>query len=522
MIYGVLLYQHEEEIKLSVPSKFPTEQIMLAAILAFAAYLVIFAFYANIKRERAYQKNGAKDREDMRLVVWMLLAALALRLVLSYYIVGHKTDINCFTAWGDRVATNGFKNFYAGFADYPPGYIYILGLMSKISNILGHGVYTVNGTYDAVHVALIKLPAILADLGSAYLVYKLARKKLRFDASFLVMTFIALNPVLMYVSGGWGQIDQILTVLLVCSILLLLDNKPIRGGIVYGLAILIKPQALMMGPILAIAYIFYVFDDNFFALADVEAQQRKDSRGIRMLKTAIAVVCACFLIIVTAIPFATEEMPWYQIILEKYLGTATSYEYASVNAYNLYSLVGANWKHIDEIAILGLNYGQLGTIGMVLSVGFGAVLYIVGRKKHIGSLSLAAAYTFAGLFTLGHYMHERYLVPTLLLLLVAYLLYSDRRLLWTFVAYTGSLLVNCIAAFYYSELHEYGLYWDERIVFWCSLANVIIFILFTYFVIRIMLQGKTKGDAFLDEPFELSNEQLAEKMNAQLLKKTDA
>ncbi len=481
------------------PTAFPTEQVLFAAFMSFAVYLLIAAFYSGIKRERAYLKNGALDKGDNFFVVWALAAALVIRLVLSYYIVGHKTDINCFTAWGGRVAAVGFKNFYDGFADYPPGYIYVLGLMSKISTAFGHGIYAADGSYDAVCVALTKLPSILADIASAYLVFRLARKKLRFIPSALLMLMIAFNPLLAYVSGGWGQIDQILTVLLVGSILLLTYNKPILGGIVYGLAILMKPQALMAGPLMAIAYMLYVFDDNFFKAAGCEC---KDNRSVRFLKTCAAVVCAILLIIVTAIPFASDKMPWYEIILEKYLGTATSYKYASVNAYNLYSLVGANWKRIDTVAFMGINYGQLGTFGMVVSVAFGGLLYLFGRKHNPGALPLAAAYTFAGLFTVGHYMHERYLVPSLLLLMVAYIMYSDKRLLWTFLAYTLTLSVNCFAAFYYSELFEYGLYWDERIVFWCSLANVLVFAAFTVVCVMIMIKNKISSDAFIDEPFE--------------------
>lgn len=478
------------------PTEFPTGYILIVAILAFVGYLIVTAFYSSIKKDRAYLNNGAIDKSDKLLVVWLLLAAFAFRIVISHYVVGHKTDIGCFTAWGERAAAQGFASFYTnGFSDYPPGYIYVLSLMSKLSALLGHGVRLADGSYDLVCVFFNKLPSIIADLASAYLVYKLARKKLRFEPSFLLMTLVAFNPVILYVSAGWGQIDQILTVLLACAILLLINNKPIFAGIVYGFAILMKPQALMAGPMLAIAYMFYVFDDNFFAVTDVKCT---DSRGKRLLKTAIAVACACLMIVLSALPFSSKEMPWYQIILQKYLGTATSYEFATINAYNIYALFGANWASIDKVAFLGINYGTLGTIGMVVSIGFSAVLYIIGRKKNRGALVLSTAYLFASIFTIGHYMHERYIIPALLLLLIAYLLYSDKRLLYLMVGYTFPIFINCLCSFYYSKMFEYGLYWDKKLVFWCSLLMVLAFFYFTYIVIRIMIQGKLKGDVFED------------------------
>lgn len=123
--------------------------------------------------------NGVRDKSDNFLVVWTLLASLLLHILFSYYIVGHKTDIGCFTSWGNKIFRNGFQNFYnpqTNFPDYPPGYMYVLGLMARIADLFGHGVYAADGSYDIFYVTMIKLPSIIADIGSAYLVYRLARK----------------------------------------------------------------------------------------------------------------------------------------------------------------------------------------------------------------------------------------------------------------------------------------------------------------------------------------------------------
>ena len=463
--------------------------VLFSALAAFA----VWSYYIN----PALKSNVKKDNNAMYIIAAAAVAFI-LRLILGAVYRGHNTDMSCFIGWSNAVFENGFGKFYTldMFHDYPPGYMYVLGLMARIANLFGHGVYAADGSYDIFYVTMIKLPSIIADIGSAYLVYRLARKKLRFEAAYLLMCLAAFCPVFIYVSGGWGQIDQILSILLVISIILLNSNKPILAGFVYGLSILLKPQALMAGPLLAIAYFCYIFDPDFFSPT---GRKCADGVGTRIMKTVAAVACACALLIVSVIPFADDTMPWYSIILQKYMGTATSYKYASVNAYNIYTLFGKNWTPITEKAILGLTYGQLGTVLMVLSVGFGGVLYFFGRKKHSGALSLATAFTFASLFTLGHYMHERYLFPVLLLLLVAYISYGDRRLISMFMCWSATTLVNCIAAFYYSKLHEYHLYWDERLVFWCSLANVILFIIFCGICTDIMLRGRVKADVFADD-----------------------
>ena len=66
------------------------------------------------------------------------------------------------------------------------------------------------------------------------------------------------------------------------------------------------------------------------------------------------------------------------------------------------------------------------------------------------------------------------------------------------VGYTFPIFINCLCSFYYSKMFEYGLYWDKKLVFWCSLLMVLAFFYFTYIVIRIMIQGKLKGDVFED------------------------
>ncbi len=474
-----------------IPTRFPAVQIVFASVASLASSLAIYWFYKK-SLKAAQHTLDAKEKKLQRgiAVAAALIIAFALRIVLSYIFIGHGTDITCFTAWGDYIAKNGASSFYSGmsFADYPPGYMYVLAAMSKLSLLFGHELYSASG-FDMFYVNCIKLPAILIDLAAAYIVYRLAIKRFSFKSSYLLMLLTAFSPIAAYISGAWGQIDQVLTVLLLISMLLLNANKPILGGLVFGIAISVKPQALMFGPIIAVAYICYIFDRKFFDGTQVVCS---DSTIIRLLKTAAAVFSAIAFIAITAIPF-TGDQPWYWIV-DKYVGTATSYDYSTVNAYNLYALLGQNWRPTAQVAFAGITYGQLGTIGIILSVAAGSVLYIFGRKKNPGALYLASAYMLAALFTLGYYMHERYLFPIMLLLMVAYLYYRDKRIMGVYFAYILTLMINCIAAFYYPVYGKYGLYWDDTLIFWCSLANVAILIVFTWSVIRIMLQDKIAAE----------------------------
>jgi hypothetical protein len=59
-----------------------------------------------------------------------------------------------------------------------------------------------------------------------------------------------------------------------------------------------------------------------------------------------------------------------------------------------------------------------------------------------GFLFLAASLTMALIFTFGHYMHERYVVPVLVMLLFAYAHYKDKRLL--LIALLFTVLVSAV------------------------------------------------------------------------------
>ena len=73
-------------------------------------------------------------------------------------------------------------------------------------------------------------------------------------------------------------------------ILLLQSDKRILAGAVYGLGILLKPQALMFGPILAVAFVLDVID-------------HRDQWVKKLIETVLAVLAALAVLLVLSLPF---------------------------------------------------------------------------------------------------------------------------------------------------------------------------------------------------------------------------
>lgn len=397
--------------------------------LFLSACLMLFFYCRYIMRADTLLGTAAHERFAL---CGILVGAFLVRYLLSVVIYGHPTDISCFMAWSNALANGGLSQFYTSgmFADYPPGYMYVLWLTGSIAKWLGlsYG--------SAGYVLLTKMPSILADLGAAYLVYKMAARPWAGSSGkaqgngclpLVLAALVAFNPVMAFISGGWGQIDQVLTLLLLAVIFLFLQKKVILAGLVYGVAILVKPQALMAGPLFAVAYFAYV----------------KDTGWKGLLRTVAAVASAVAALFVLSLPFRGGQEPlWF---LDKLLGTATSYPYASIEAFNLFALLGGNWVNVDNTLFL-FSYKTWGTIFICLSVVLSALLYLKGRKREPRALTLALAFCLASLFMFGQYMHERYLFPALLLLLVAFIAYRDRRIFVSFAWLCCSLLLNCLMA----------------------------------------------------------------------------
>src|SRR5476649_675158 len=127
----------------------------------------------------------------------MFAVALLVRIALAPH-TGFYGDLQLFDGWSTRLAQVGPRHFYsgAGFADYPPGYLYVLWVLGKISTTPSY--------------LLLKLPAIVADLGLAWIVGTLAERiapaslRERLPVRALVAGGAVLfNPAIIALSAVW-------------------------------------------------------------------------------------------------------------------------------------------------------------------------------------------------------------------------------------------------------------------------------------------------------------------------------
>ncbi|WP_242832615.1 glycosyltransferase family 39 protein [Clostridium saccharoperbutylacetonicum] len=143
-----------------------TKYLFGLSIYSISFLILCFGLYYLFRRK----KLEFDFKNEKILIMTLLLVGFLLRISASTLMDGYSGDINLFKNWA-MTAANGLSTFYSSArqADYPPLYIYVLGLVGKIANI------TMLNSY---YVLLLKIPAIAADVITAFIIYKLAKNYL--------------------------------------------------------------------------------------------------------------------------------------------------------------------------------------------------------------------------------------------------------------------------------------------------------------------------------------------------------
>ncbi len=388
----------------------------IAALFAASAAYAALAAFVCVRLLGGDNALGTKN--SLQPLTIGLAAAVAVRLVLAATVEGYGVDMGCFSAWGGKMASGGPANFYEPgyFCDYPPAYMLVLGAIAALCNLFA---LPLGG---AGHAFLLKLVPIACDAAMAVILYAAAKRRLGEKKALGLSLLLAFNPAFVIAGSCWGQIDAVLTVLIMLFLLYAQEGRWQLAIPVFALAVLAKPQAGLLAPL------------GVAALVKELLSKENRSRAVKSIGLGVGIGLAVTALIV--IPFSIhQESPFW--LVDKYMETLGSYDYATLSTGNLMFLMGGNWTQNTSKALFGLTFGQLGMGLMALSFAAGIAVYLRGRGR--SRLMLSSALTLQLLFCLGTKMHERYILPAIALLLLSYVERSDARVLL-------SALITSVAA----------------------------------------------------------------------------
>lgn len=425
--------------------------IVMIAILTIIA--LVFGYVTFIQPANINTKIEKKPKINGLNVLILLTLAFGVRFIAAVAYKGYEVDMNCFSSWSDMVFQGGISNFYSSesFTDYPPGYMYILLVIGAIRNTFGALVQ---------NYMILKIPAIICDLAAGYFVYKIAKRRFQEIPSIVLASFFLFNPSVIINSSVWGQVDSVFTLAVVLMCYFVAEEKLPFAYFSFAVGVLLKPQALIFTPVL----IYGIIDQVI--LKDFNWKEFFKQLGLGLL--------AIFCMFLAILPFGFEK------VIVQYTETLKSYPYASVNGYNFWTFFELNWSP-QENTFLGVPYATFGSIFIILTVLFATIISFLSKNSK-GKYFFTGAIIVCGMFLLSVRMHERYMYPALILLLLTFIYEPRKEIAVLFAGFSAVHFCNVAHVLFFYDPPNYD--WDNPIPVWVGFATICMFGYMIYVAVK--------------------------------------
>ena len=358
-----------------------------------------------------------------RFFILSLFTGLLIRLFLSP-IQGFKFDVDTWFAWAQRLNSFNFSSFYSDtiWTGYPPGFLYILSFLGFIKNLFQ--------ITDSTFYILLKFPSIIAEIILGIIIYKIIPKEFVIWRK-IALIFVIFNPSFVFNSAIFGQFDGLFSLTVLLSVYFLIKKRLVFSSIFWGVSFLLKPQAVLLGPV----FLFYMLK-NF------------------SIKNIITISLSLILTILIAfLPFFPNNIVLGPINIVTNL--LDFYPFNSIFAYNLWGILGFWIK--DSNNYLNITYQNWGYILFVL---FLSLIFFYGRRRKLSQYSIASLSSL-GFFFLLTRMHERYLYPSLVFLIIVFAFRRSKLL---------AILTAILSLLHFLDLYYVYIYYNQ---FFLKLPEII-------------------------------------------------
>jgi Gpi18-like mannosyltransferase len=339
----------------------------------------------------------------------VLLLGLAIRVSLvAQDRLRHVDDTDMLLRWTKTLGKETLARFYEtrAFCDYPPLFVLVMWAIGKSVALFDAAL-----SHDYLLRVLLKTPACLADLTIALALLAEGRRLFGPRRAIAAAALYFLNPVAIYNSAYWGQVDAIHAAFLLGAVAAVGRGWFGLAGAALGLALLQKFQSIALVPLI-------IF----------EAWQYRRWRGLGLVVAGVCAVAFWLLL-----PFGlTGTLD--AVLSRAYVRVAGQYNELSPSAFNLWQLIGMQGVP-DTSVPRAVAVAAAGGAESVLATG-SVFLWITWRRISLVLFAWAVAiilslysyrpgsisrYGAAGLLALAFFfipteMHERYAHPAIALL----------------------------------------------------------------------------------------------------------
>jgi len=381
----------------------------------------------------------------------VFIGAFLLRIILIF--TPAHVDIINHVDWGTKLWQYGFKDFYEqifwglSWPNQPIASIFLFGLIARLKDFLFNSIMFVNVNVAIfpsfmmpfleknLHIILLKLPFVFSDLGIGILIYKVVKDLVKKNTlALLAACFFLFNPALIYNSIVWGQTDSLISFLSLLGLWLFWKDKLFFGVFFFILSLFFKLSLIILLPLL----IFMIW--------------QKRRIWLRLLLIFMANI-AIFLLFAYPFVHHGNVFTWLWYLYANRILPRQG-DMLSGNAFNLWTLFyGIDFSLKENLMVLGMQAKAWGRIIFsLISIIFTLALFL--KKKSFdfrNYLQLGIVYSFSAFLFLTN-MHERYLYPSLVLLV--FLIFLKKK-------YSRLMIIFIILSFVYL-LNLYNLWWMPR------------------------------------------------------------
>jgi hypothetical protein len=209
-----------------------------------------------------------------RPIIWLLLAAFIFRIFLMVWSFAHAVnkDVLRYRDWAMipymYKLTDPYEGKHITFGihplNMPPGTLYVLTGMYRVNILVAKVIYKVTHTppgsilwvNTALTNAFLRLPNLLADLLTGYLIYALVKTYRKQTYGLCAASLYLFNPSIFYNSSYWGQMDAVNTALFFLGVYLLVQKKKTLGIFSLFLSLFVKLTLIyIIGPLIVVAFL---------------------------------------------------------------------------------------------------------------------------------------------------------------------------------------------------------------------------------------------------------------------------
>lgn len=365
----------------------PTQRVIFWGVLYGVIFIALY-FILNTKKVNELPKVENKAFVFIALAVISIMGVF-LRIFLASKFQPHSDVINFFIPWTKQLENGSLFDFY--FVEnsttinpnnnYTPMYVYILFICAKIIKLFGLS--------QIGQIIVLKLPAIIADLIAAIFIYKIAKKLNQNEKlSIFFFTMYLFSPAAIINSGIWGQVDGITSMFTLITLYLIIAKKDILAIFFAFVGVCFKLQFIFAFPAIGMYFL-------------IKAVKNKKL----FLDYFLAVIYGVAFFAALSLPVMIRPMmngnPFFPITI--YLNQVSIYNYYTLNAFNLYGVLGLNFVEIQSSSI-----SAVVSIATVLISCLYVVFFSIKNNSE-KNVAVLIAVTIGFVFTFTMKMHERYM-----------------------------------------------------------------------------------------------------------------